>query len=465
MSGSLIVGHEVYQIVSGAEMLINDIPVLTTIDDQGRLLLSYKKISQTQPDPSEESMKLHTQLTTATYELAEKERMLQQTLTMLTSPDFEEEAKIPSLNDITSKIRDLKVKIRGLRGTRSVKCAVNISTVKRFAVLIPGRPISWPIMGVAVWLGLTTLPTLEFKQELLNVVENVDVHVDLDNVTPRVHIFRSGLHIVTNITEYELLPAEERIKREGGTVVHSRNSAIIMGGSSELIEVIDLRTGRAEIKSESIDLRNHSAAEHAGVIYLTGGWPSDSPNNNPTRTVWRYEPFPIAVEGTGTQGFRSYGNIDVPINVNRMAYARYGHQSCVVAGALWIFGGYNSGDEPLAICEHFDLVSNEWSVIAPMPIALGFFGLTVIGNQIYICGGLNVSGNLSYEVFTYNIETNQWRSFERMVAGHARHTLVNIENCLIVVADEKMEYCNLYDRVWKSCTFQLPGNGNLCVVA
>ena len=96
---------------------------------------------------------------------------------------------------------------------------------------------------------------------------------------------------------------------------------------------------------------------------------------------------------------------------------RWESQSFTWQGQLYVFGGFtNQSLDVTTECNAYDPVSNTWSYVTRMPVALSHAAVTVVGDTAYFVGG-NIGPMTRYTttpttagVLTYNLATGAWGS-------------------------------------------------------
>lgn len=98
---------------------------------------------------------------------------------------------------------------------------------------------------------------------------------------------------------------------------------------------------------------------------------------------------------------------DLPIRVDHpMAATVRGLQSNAPQG-VFVFGGNSGGATARSF--RFDLGSDRWEEIAPMPGPRAAAAAIAIGDRIFIVGGAN-GGTLVAPTYEYNVSTQRWRT-------------------------------------------------------
>lgn len=80
-------------------------------------------------------------------------------------------------------------------------------------------------------------------------------------------------------------------------------------------------------------------------------------------------------------------------------------------GALYVVGGHGNllqGADPKRSLYRYDPRTRSWSRLAPMPTARGAVAVGVVGDSLYVAGGMR-SGRPLPTVEAYDFETDRWR--------------------------------------------------------
>ncbi|MCW5967042.1 MAG: M36 family metallopeptidase [Blastocatellales bacterium] len=137
---------------------------------------------------------------------------------------------------------------------------------------------------------------------------------------------------------------------------------------------------------------NYSLAEDAGAYHLTGGATTGS---IPTATARSF----TAATGSWTE-------------LPAMNAARFGHESVMMNGKLYVAGGVGTGGG-MASAEVYDFAEKQWSQIPPLntPRAYGTSVLAqdISGNPVWvIVGGLNPATGAQLGAESYDPQSNRW---------------------------------------------------------
>jgi N-acetylneuraminic acid mutarotase len=110
-----------------------------------------------------------------------------------------------------------------------------------------------------------------------------------------------------------------------------------------------------------------------------------------------------------------------PLSVAEPAYGELTH-----AGKLYVIGGRTLGMGYVTQC--YDVSSDSWTILAPMPTPRAAAGAAVVGNAIYVIGGRTGaspgSGMALMVVERYDIDTNTWTSVAPLPFGRSDMAVV-----------------------------------------
>lgn len=90
------------------------------------------------------------------------------------------------------------------------------------------------------------------------------------------------------------------------------------------------------------------------------------------------------------------------------------HAAEVFDGKLYLFGGL--GGSSAGKVQIYDPATNQWTEGAPMPFAAGSSSSAVIGNQVYVAGGI-VGTSTTTQAARYTPATDTWQSVAPMPQG------------------------------------------------
>jgi len=130
---------------------------------------------------------------------------------------------------------------------------------------------------------------------------------------------------------------------------------------------------------------------HGGFFYVIGGRTGGTPRSD----LRRYDP-----------------DADTWLTLAPMPTARAGAASAVVDDAIFVIGGRTATGGPcsggeLSVVERYDIVTDTWSTVAPLPGLRSDLAAVSHGGKIFVFGGCDTSG-VTGEVDKYDPETDTW---------------------------------------------------------
>ncbi|MFL5517580.1 MAG: Kelch repeat-containing protein [Gemmatimonadales bacterium] len=238
------------------------------------------------------------------------------------------------------------------------------------------------------------------------------------------------------------------------------------GHTTDLVERLDLRTGRWSISRPLPEALNHmNAIGYGGRLYVVGGYsqPSDT-SAGAVRDFWRFDPatgrwsampaapLPRAAAGAAVLGHRLYvagGRSDTLTTISALAifdfdtgrwslgpplhHAREHVAAVAAAGAVWILGGRAVGVGNFADVERYRPGKSSWDRLAPMPVARSGFQAVDVGGKIVVVGGEGPAGTIG-EVDQLDPATGHWKRLPDLPV--ARHGLGLVADGPLVYAIE-----------------------------
>ncbi|KPP70377.1 kelch-like protein 15-like, partial [Scleropages formosus] len=105
-------------------------------------------------------------------------------------------------------------------------------------------------------------------------------------------------------------------------------------------------------------------------------------------------------------------------NKSKMNYARCFHKMITHNGKLYVFGGVcvilraSFESQGCPSTEVYDPETDEWTILASMPIGRSGHGVAVLDKQIMVLGGLCYNGHYSDSILTFDPEENKWKEDE-----------------------------------------------------
>jgi hypothetical protein len=103
---------------------------------------------------------------------------------------------------------------------------------------------------------------------------------------------------------------------------------------------------------------------------------------------------------------------------------------------IYVFGGDTTGGGvPTRTCSRYNVRTNTWSLIAPLPEALRLMATARLGDRLYSIGGLGgPTSSPVPRVYEYNVLTNTWTQRASLPVGVFFGKAVGVEDSLIYVA-------------------------------
>lgn len=172
----------------------------------------------------------------------------------------------------------------------------------------------------------------------------------------------------------------------------------------------------------------HEGTVLNGKLYITGGITSSSTS----KQVCVFDPGRDAGSGGGGGSSGSDAHRTRPgrgpllpgthatcwENKSKMNYARCFHKMISHNGKLYVFGGVcvilraSFESQGCPSTEVYDPDTDEWTILASMPIGRSGHGVAVLDRQIMVLGGLCYNGHYSDSILTFDPDENKWKEDE-----------------------------------------------------
>ncbi|XP_029458934.1 kelch-like protein 15 isoform X2 [Rhinatrema bivittatum] len=156
----------------------------------------------------------------------------------------------------------------------------------------------------------------------------------------------------------------------------------------------------------------HEGTVLSNKLYITGGITSSSTS----KQVCVFDP---SKEGTVEQRTRRTQVLtNCWENRCKMNYARCFHKMISYSGKLYVFGGVcvilraSFESQGCPSTEVYDPDTDQWTILASMPIGRSGHGVAVLDKQIMVLGGLCYNGHYSDSILTFDPEENKWKEDE-----------------------------------------------------
>ncbi|KAF1373288.1 hypothetical protein PFLUV_G00258890 [Perca fluviatilis] len=170
----------------------------------------------------------------------------------------------------------------------------------------------------------------------------------------------------------------------------------------------------------------HEGTVLGGKLYITGGITSSSTS----KQVCVFDPGREAGGGVGSSGSDAHRtragrgpllpgtHASCWENKSKMNYARCFHKMISHNGKLYVFGGVcvilraSFESQGCPSTEVYDPDTDEWTILASMPIGRSGHGVAVLDRQIMVLGGLCYNGHYSDSILTFDPDENKWKEDE-----------------------------------------------------
>jgi Kelch motif len=108
--------------------------------------------------------------------------------------------------------------------------------------------------------------------------------------------------------------------------------------------------------------------------------------------------------------------------------------SAAIGGNVYVAAGMvGETGKPLDFLERFDPRRNEWTSLTPLPISFSAAAGAELNGRFWVIGGDNSPEADGRQVFSYDIETDRWRSEPRLPATRMNHAAVAFRGKLYAI--------------------------------
>ena len=194
----------------------------------------------------------------------------------------------------------------------------------------------------------------------------------------------------------------------GNLIIVAYGDSPALGGDTNLTRIYNISKNSW---SSGADAPLPARAEEAygytttdGLMYVIGGRSEAGVINN----LERYE---VATNSWTTL---------TPMPTPRAAAA-----AAVIGSAIFVAGGRDVGGgpcsgNPLDVVERYDIATDTWTTVAPLPMPISDAAAVATGGKLYIIGGCNGDTFTFFNtVLVYNPTTNTWSSLATMPTARA----------------------------------------------
>jgi N-acetylneuraminic acid mutarotase len=123
----------------------------------------------------------------------------------------------------------------------------------------------------------------------------------------------------------------------------------------------------------------------------------------------------------------------------RMPTPRSETASVLLGDKIYIMGGLDETDRPLDIVEVYDVKLDKWSTAASLPIPLDHSGADVLNQKIYLVGGKGIDSKTSDRLFIYDPITDKWEEGKSMPTARYALTVDFIDGILFAMGGKNKE--------------------------
>src|SRR6266705_5655045 len=233
----------------------------------------------------------------------------------------------------------------------------------------------------------------------------------------------------------------------GQVIVGAYGFSASLAGNTNLTRLYNINTNSWSTGAVApLPVRADAASgdtTHGGFLYVIGGGNSGVALFD----LERYDPV-----------------LDAWTTLASMNTARAGAAAAVIDDGIFVIGGRQSTSGPCSggpyfdTVEKYDIDTNTWSAVAPLPNQRSDMAAVAHGGKIYVFGGCSDTG-VTKEVDMYDPQTNTWTPLAIMltglaslVAGHSGDKVYAIGGTDGVSASDKNEVYDVAHNSWSANT-------------
>jgi len=145
--------------------------------------------------------------------------------------------------------------------------------------------------------------------------------------------------------------------------------------------------------------------------------------------------------------------------------------AALVGDEIYVPGGRTAEGKATAVVEVFDLDSQVWSEVKPLPRPVYTYALAVYKNKIYLFGGRNDRGYAN-STFIYDPQQDEWGQGREMPTQRAYAAAATLGSRIFVVGgydgQNEQSTCEAYspeEDIWETCEPLTLGRGGLGLVS
>ncbi len=245
-----------------------------------------------------------------------------------------------------------------------------------------------------------------------------------------IFFFGANLSNAQGLGTWEILSPTPTARTEAAVAILDQKIYIIGGfspqGITDNVEILDLTTGEWFEGAPLPEPRHHAAiAVAGGQVYVIGGFTSGL--WTPTSDVFAYDP-----------------NSNQWTQKTSMPTARGALAAGTVDGKIFVVGGAYKKNFRLINTnanEMYDLESDQWVSLAPLPTARDHLTVSTINGKVYAIGGrINVDYNQNLDTNeAFNPETNSWSTLSPLPTARSGITSQVLFGNIFVLGGESAE--------------------------
>lgn len=173
-------------------------------------------------------------------------------------------------------------------------------------------------------------------------------------------------------------------------------------------------------------------------LYLIGGWDGMQMHSE----IWR---LAVDVHSKTVANWQLVTKLDVP---------RAFLGAAIVDAKLYVIGG-SDGQRNSSLTKVYDLTTNQWKTLAPLPTPRHGFSLVYDGSALYVMGGDEINPSPIHQ--RYDIDSNEWTNIPSPVQGVWRHlSAVSINGRIYVIGGWSGDYLDVALEYQSSYRLLLP---------
>lgn len=112
--------------------------------------------------------------------------------------------------------------------------------------------------------------------------------------------------------------------------------------------------------------------------------------------------------------------------------AAFNIQAAVIGEKIYVPGGLDHSGQPISKLESFDPRANQWESAADLPVALSSYGMTAFEGRLYLFGGWDGAAYRS-EAYRYDPDEDQWSSISALPEARGGMSVVADESKILLI--------------------------------